>query len=293
MTTAGTTIELADGRALGYATYGAPDGAPLLALHGTPGCSVAMQFLHGPAERLGLRVIAPDRPGYGASTRHKGHRVVDTVDDIGALIDALALERPAVFGWSGGGPHALGLAARAPERLGRVAVAGCVAPPDSSNWLTGFARTDRQLFRLGRRARPILRLAFANARWWLHFAPRFATKTFLRSLMRSDREVVEQIPRLGAPNYLRAAFEPTSAGVYDDYLALERPWGFELADITMPITLWQGTNDPLVAPWMATAIADQLDDATIIECEGAGHLFVATHATEILRALTDAPAHDG
>ena len=69
-----------------------------------------------------------------------GCRVVDCVADIEAIVDALGVSRFAVTGRSGGGPHALAVAARLPDR---VAVAECVvglAPFDAADldWTAGM-----------------------------------------------------------------------------------------------------------------------------------------------------------
>src|SRR3954452_11821239 len=110
------TVETADGRTLAFEEAGDPAGAPIFLLHGTPGCRLSGR--HPDPERVrqaGLRVITYDRPGCGPPPRpaagppprHKGRRVVDCVPDIAAIADALGIERFAVRGGSGGGPHAL------------------------------------------------------------------------------------------------------------------------------------------------------------------------------------------
>jgi pimeloyl-ACP methyl ester carboxylesterase len=135
------TIETPDGRTLAYEEAGDPDGAPLFLLHGTPGCRLSGR--HPDPEKVrqaGLRVITYDRPGYGRSTRHQGRRVVDCVGDIAAIADALGIERFAVRGGSGGGPHALAVGARLPERVTRVGCFVSPAPVDAPglDWLAGM-----------------------------------------------------------------------------------------------------------------------------------------------------------
>src|SRR5947207_1233274 len=81
----------------------------------------------------GLRVVSYDRPGYGRSTRQSGRRVVDCVGDVAAIADDLGIERFVVRGGSGGGPHALAVAARLPDRVTRVACVVGVAPYDAED----------------------------------------------------------------------------------------------------------------------------------------------------------------
>src|SRR4051812_49452500 len=82
---------------------------------------------------LGIRVVTYDRPGYGRSTRHPGRRVVDCVGDVATIADELGIKRFAVSGASGGGPHALAIAARLPERVTRVACVVGAAPYDAED----------------------------------------------------------------------------------------------------------------------------------------------------------------
>src|SRR3954463_8733880 len=135
------TVATPDGRTLAYEEAGDPAGAPLFLLHGTPGCRLSGR--HPDPEKVrhaGLRVITYDRPGYGRSTRHKGRRVVDCVSDIAAIADALGIERFTVRGGSGGGPHALAVGARLPERVTRVGCDVGVAPFDAPDfdWFEGM-----------------------------------------------------------------------------------------------------------------------------------------------------------
>src|SRR5436309_14672066 len=118
-------------------------GAPVFDLHGTPGCRLSGR--HPDPSRVsaaGLRVVSYDRPGYGRSTRQSGRRVVDCVGDVAAIADDLGIERFVVRGGSGGGPHALAVAARLPDRVTRVACVVGVAPYDAEDcdWFAGMDR---------------------------------------------------------------------------------------------------------------------------------------------------------
>ena len=73
---------LADGRAIGFAEYGAPNGAPIFALHGTPGSRIMFQLIDLSAQEMGLRILAPERPGYGLSSRLRGRSLSDWARDI-------------------------------------------------------------------------------------------------------------------------------------------------------------------------------------------------------------------
>jgi pimeloyl-ACP methyl ester carboxylesterase len=100
----------ADGRKLGYAEFGDPDGAPVIALHGTPGSRLMFALADQAARERGLRLIAPERPGYGLSDAKDFPTLHDAAADIISLADSLNLKDFALIGVSGGGPFAIAAA---------------------------------------------------------------------------------------------------------------------------------------------------------------------------------------
>src|SRR5208282_1859736 len=121
-------IVLADGRKLGYSEYGAQRGLPVLGFHGTPGSRFMFRLVHEPARRLGLRIIAPDRPGFGLSDYQENRTLSDWANDVSALADKLGLARFGVAGISGGGPYVAACAALLPERVTAAALISPVGP---------------------------------------------------------------------------------------------------------------------------------------------------------------------
>ncbi|MEV5498836.1 alpha/beta fold hydrolase [Nonomuraea fuscirosea] len=117
-------VHSADGsRRLAVAQRGLiPRGSPVFYLHGTPGSRVGPLPKHGLLYRLGIRLITYDRPGYGDSDRQVGRQVGDVASDVATIADRLGLDRFAVVGRSGGGPHALACAALLGDRVTRAAV---------------------------------------------------------------------------------------------------------------------------------------------------------------------------
>src|ERR687890_646058 len=138
-----TDLELGDGRTLHAYDTGADDAAGRLAVfwhHGSPNIGAPPEPLFSDAERLGIRWVSYDRPGYGGSTRRLDRDVASAAGDVSAVADTLGINRFAVMGHSGGGSHALACAALLPERvLGVVVVAG-MAPfgAEGLDWFEGF-----------------------------------------------------------------------------------------------------------------------------------------------------------
>ena len=133
-------VVAADGRRLAIAEWGDPEGFPVFLLHGTPGSRFAREPDESRFAAVGARVVTYDRPGYGGSDRRRGRRVVDCVDDVLAIADALGFDRFAVAGASGGGPHSLAVAACVPERVTRAACNVGLVPFDTPDfdWFEGM-----------------------------------------------------------------------------------------------------------------------------------------------------------
>jgi pimeloyl-ACP methyl ester carboxylesterase len=140
MTRDAQTTLAADGRTLCFAEWGDLTGFPVFALHGTPGGRLNRHPDETKFADAGARVITYDRPGYGRSDRHRGRAVIDCVADVVAIADALGVESFAVTGGSGGGPHALAVAARLPDRVVRARCDVGVAPypAEGLDWLAGM-----------------------------------------------------------------------------------------------------------------------------------------------------------
>jgi pimeloyl-ACP methyl ester carboxylesterase len=96
---------------------GPVDGAPVLCLHGWPQHHYAWRALLADPP-AGLRIIAPDLPGYGWSgpAPHRWAKE-DVASDVLALLDALGLPRVLLVGHDWGGYVGHLLALRAPERF--------------------------------------------------------------------------------------------------------------------------------------------------------------------------------
>ncbi len=154
-------ITLPDGRALAYSEIGDADGYPVVWCHGGLSSRLDAENARAGALAAKVRLIAPDRPGIDRSGRKKDRTIADWGADVGALADALSLDRFGVVGWSAGGPHALACAAALPERVAAVATIGSMAPVrDKADRKELGLRLDRRLIPLCRRAPWLAWLAF-------------------------------------------------------------------------------------------------------------------------------------
>src|SRR5690242_3662643 len=121
-------ISTADGRRLSVVEAGEPEGSPVLVHNGTPNSRLLYEPTVRLAESQGIRMIGYDRPGYGGSDRDPGRTVASCAGDVRTIANALGIERLAVWGISGGGPHAIACAALLPDLVPAVAVLASIAP---------------------------------------------------------------------------------------------------------------------------------------------------------------------
>ena len=117
-----------DGRVLKVLEDGDRMGRPVLVHNGMPNSRLLFAPDVRSAQRLGIRLISYDRPGYGGSTRRPGRSVADCAEDVRTIARALDIDRLGVWGVSGGGPHAIACAALLPDLVTSVGVLASVAP---------------------------------------------------------------------------------------------------------------------------------------------------------------------
>jgi pimeloyl-ACP methyl ester carboxylesterase len=282
------TLCLRDGRNLGYAEYGAADGSPVFVFHGSPGARVQVRLAHAPAADRGIRVIAPDRPGLGLSTRRPGRAIADWPDDVRELADALGIARFAVIGISGGGPYAAACAWGLPGRITRAGIVSGVAPADGPQLANGLRRPGRFVFNLVLGEPWLMRGAMALGKL---ASQQFGDGLFER--VRALAPAVDQ-PILHRPEVvaslsasLREAFRAGGQGVADELLLLTRPWTFHLDQIRVPVRLWHGDADGVVPVAMGRHLADAIPHCRAEFIPGGGHYLVFDRIGPFLEAMVE------
>lgn len=237
---------------------------------------------HETAAAAGIRLVCVERPGFGESTRHPQRTLPDWADDVATFTAALGLRRLSILGYSAGGPHALVCAARLADRVTRAVVVGCGAPWDLPELVTEMDWPRRMLRLLAQRAPWLLRLTYRSLPDPQKH-PEKLTRKMLAGLPPLDREVLErpEIFRLGV-EHTAIGLQHGFDGMADEVCVLARPWGFDLEDIAVPVTLWCGTEDTAAPLAQAEYLADQIPGAELRRLEGEGHLCLFDHWTEIL-----------
>jgi pimeloyl-ACP methyl ester carboxylesterase len=274
------TVVGPDGRTLAFAVWGDPDGFPVLALHGTPGCRLERWPDEDLYRRLGVCLVTHDRAGYGRSDRRRGRRVADETDDVVVLADHLGFERFAVTGASGGGPHALACAALLPDRVVRVACVVGVAPLGSpglerEEWLAGQDPENVKEFGWAMAGEDVLypelerELAEVAAR--VEVDPSTVLGNF--ELSEADRAELARPERIQIIRESVTEVAATGvAGWVDDDLAFVKPWGFAVDQISVPVLVRYGATDVLVPPVHGEWLAANVPGCVVKVDDTAGHL---------------------
>jgi len=219
-------------------------GTPVVYLHGGGDSRLSRHPDDSIAASLGVRLLAVDRCGPAVPRR----TLRSYAEDVLAAVDA---ERFAVIGWSAGGPHALALAAVAPERVTRVALVGSMPRPE----LAG--EVDRDVRRALRASRYVPRRAARKLEEWGR----------------------QPVPPTGSPEtdeaYARGRVESFRSGglwLARELAYLGRPWDIELTDVRAPVTLWWGDRDTVCPPSIGRDYEQQLAHAELRIVEGTHQL---------------------
>ena len=282
------SIKLADGRVLAFAEVGNPDGKPFFYFHGFPACRLEAMLAEPVAKKLGVRIIAPDRPGIGRSCYMPGRRITDWPDDVAHLADALGIERFAVCGVSGGGPYSAACAWKIPHRLSAAGIVCGVGPPEIPHATDILIPPYKHSLRLAKTAPWLVKSFFSLTRPLFRQYPKMLLTTMAMGLPGPDRELLNN-HALGRTLFasVSEAFYSGSQGPVHDLLLYVKPWGFSLKDIPIQILLWQGEMDRCVAPDCARHMEKHLPLCQASYSRNDGHFsLVVNNMEEIITRLT-------
>jgi len=275
-----------DGAVVGVYDYGDPAGAPVMVFHGTPACGAGFAWADDAARARGLRLVAPDRPGVGLSSR-ASWTIADYPARVAALADVLGFDRFGVWGYSGGGPYAVACAALLPHRVTTTAVAAGMGQIGVWATIEESEKTDRQMLELSTTHPAIARFLLGTSGYGARISPRIAMKSFEKQLNANDRDVVAT---LGPPREVMALFTQAflhgARGVVADYAAIAGPWGFDVESVDRPVAVFHGDADTMVPLRHGEELASRVPNATLTVWPGAGHLGTVTHVDDVLDALT-------
>ncbi len=268
-------VDLGDGTTLHtYDTGGA--GPVVFWHHGTPNIGAPPSPLFPAAERLGLRWVSYDRPGYGGSTPRRGRNVASAASDVARVADALNIERFGVFGHSGGGPHALACAALLPERVSAVVGVASMAPygGDGLDWFAGMSSAGAGS----------LTAALAGRAEKENYE---ATAEYDAEMFTASDHAALSGDWKWLLDVVGPAVEGGPGGLIDDDLAYVAPWGFRPSEVEAPVLLLHGGEDRIAPLGHGEWLARQIATAEARTFPEDGHISVLRHGEAALEWLAE------
>lgn len=262
-------IPASDGRTL-HVYDTAPDGnerVPVVWCHGTPNLGAPPEPLFASADRLGLRWIGFDRPGYGRSSVAPGRTLSSVASDVATIADTFGLDRFAVMGYSGGGAYALGCAAALGDRVRAVVTLAAIAPygADGLDWFAGMVPSG--LAALGTAA------AGREVRTALEESGFVYDSEFTETDLAVFKGPWGWLGEVAGP-----ALDAGPYGNIDDDVSYTLPWGCDPGTINAPILLLHGTADRIIPATHASWLAAHCPTAELRLCQGDSHFTIASHA---------------
>jgi pimeloyl-ACP methyl ester carboxylesterase len=243
---------VAGGRRVEYCLYNRGATRRALFQYGTPGTRWLSPQLIDAARSAGFELLVIDRPGYGRTSRWPGRRIVDVVDDVRTVLQSVGWERLAVWGGSGGAPHALAIAARLPDQVTACASVVGLAPYDAAglDWYAGMSAGNVEEFQAAAQGepayRPLVERLAADAMASLEAGGIQVAGDY--QLPETDRRALAaRHQEEGYLERMRLTYRDGVDGWLEDCLALTRPWGFGLPELTTPASVWYGAADVLAS----------------------------------------------
>jgi pimeloyl-ACP methyl ester carboxylesterase len=270
-------VEVEGGRLHVYDTGAeSDDGLVVVWHHGTPNLGEPPAPLLPAAERLGVRFVSYDRPGYGGSTPRPGRDAAAGAGEVTAIADALNLGDFAVMGHSGGGVYALACAALLPERVLALVCASTPAPfgAEGLDWYAGMAPAGEAELRAAAGGRDALERRFATAG--------FDPETFTPADHAALAGPWSWLGRIAG-----AALEGGIGGMVDDDLALVAPWGFDPGQVRAPTLVLHGGGDRMIPTAHGEWLARRIPSAELWLRPEDGHVSVLSSAEAALAWLRE------
>ena len=284
------SVAVRDGRRLSFAEYGARNGQPIVWMHGTPGGRRQIPLeARAYAYDHDLRIIGIDRPGIGSSTPHLYDNVLGWTGDLEVFADTLGIDTMRLIGLSGGGPYVLAAGAALPDRVHGIGVLGGVAPTKGPDAVRGG------LVELAPYAAPVLGATRVPLGYVLARAIKLARPVASLALdgyrvfqPPGDKDLLSrpEFKAMFLDDLLNGSRFQVSAPL-SDIVLFTRHWGFDAADVRVPVRWWHGDDDHIVPFGHGEHMVERLPDAELSVIDGESHLGGLGVAVAVIEQLLD------
>jgi pimeloyl-ACP methyl ester carboxylesterase len=289
-------LQTRTGRKLEVREYGDDAGHTVFFFHGLIGSHYQAAYIADQAREHGLRIIAPNRPGVGASEFVERKSPLEAVDDIEDVAAALGLFEFSVIGISGGTPYALATLLRLGSRIRTVTLISGMGPMRLPGALEGMDRRRRLILAVGSRYPQVARRRLRTELVRFRADPDRFLRRLIATWSVSDRQLFKrkEVYDLFMKDLHQVFTEGQGPESLAQELTLYRNYGFSLKDLPAyrRITLWQGLDDNIVPPAMAWQLIQTLPNREAHFVPG-GHFVAVDIAGQIitrLMQLLDGPA---
>ena len=276
------TTTLDDGRTLAFTDIGSPEGPVVFYCHGAPGGRLELVGLDAAFAEAGVRVVTPDRPGYGGSTPLAGRTTASWAADIAALANRIGVDRFGVMGLSSGGPYAVACAALLPDRVcGAVIAAGNtdMSWPDAR---TGYLESELAIMALDDEDAAV---AYCIERYGANGSRFFEGEMDLGATDNAWLADPDNVAALFAA--MGDAFRQGVTGYAHDITVQGRAWTFDPGSISVPVIVAHGEDDQLVPLAHSRHTASLIPGAELRQLPGVGHLSLIDEFPMLAAEITE------
>ena len=264
--------------------YGTPDGEPIFYFHGTPGSRLEASSADVIARDLGIRLIAPERPGYGNSEAQDEFSLLNWPNAVSQLADKLNLKHFSLIGYSGGGPYALACAHKIADRIKKITLIGSLAPFESDAMQKHINACFKPLYELTVTDYPLAMQQVSQ----LTSSPEALLDALYTQLSAVDLTIVKQenFRALHLENMAQALNNGVH-GFVNDLRNYTLPWQFGIHTIPHRIDIWHGCDDQNVGFAIGEYLAETMQNTSAHFLDKAGHYFLFDQWQVILQSTKE------
>jgi pimeloyl-ACP methyl ester carboxylesterase len=267
-------VGLPDDRTLSYSDIGTGEKGTWIHCHGIPGSRKEAHHLQEQLVHAGVRLIIPDRPGYGQSTPAVDYGFSQHSNDLKQLADHLELATFSLSGFSGGGVFAMAAAHDLGNRIKQLVIAATPAVPLMDDPFTNASQLTSSTWQLALTDQAMLAIELEGltaSEDTLSSSLIDAAGEHEASYLKSDSFYPSFLKNLSASVEHGAAI--AAKALSRDIWLTASPWPFNTGSIHLPIRIIHGTEDPLVFQTHQDILASKLR-GSVPEVTGGGHYAV-------------------